>query len=183
MASPCLVPVMTPLCSTSDNLCEHVMAVSVHLCVQKHGVGIKCATITVDLPDEGRVKEFKLKKMCARALPPLFWLMLRRLRPLPRLAISPLGTLRLPHKGCGCFLRPLSKSRIPQLWLSCVFHLLSETALSLPDTTTAADKDCGCSHCLMSRLCLTVASLQVGQPQWDHQEYSERCAQAVVVAS
>ena len=28
--------------------------------IQKHGVGIKCATIT---PDEARVEEFKLKKM------------------------------------------------------------------------------------------------------------------------
>ena len=28
--------------------------------IKKHGVGIKCATIT---PDEARVKEFKLKKM------------------------------------------------------------------------------------------------------------------------
>lgn len=29
--------------------------------IKKHGVGIKCATIT---PDEGRVEEFNLKKMC-----------------------------------------------------------------------------------------------------------------------
>ncbi|HEY5338233.1 MAG TPA: isocitrate/isopropylmalate family dehydrogenase, partial [Rhizomicrobium sp.] len=28
--------------------------------IQKHGVGVKCATIT---PDEARVEEFKLKKM------------------------------------------------------------------------------------------------------------------------
>jgi len=28
--------------------------------IKKHGVGVKCATIT---PDEARVKEFKLKKM------------------------------------------------------------------------------------------------------------------------
>ncbi len=28
--------------------------------IKKHGVGVKCATIT---PDEGRVEEFKLKKM------------------------------------------------------------------------------------------------------------------------
>lgn len=28
--------------------------------IQKYGVGVKCATIT---PDEGRVEEFKLKKM------------------------------------------------------------------------------------------------------------------------
>ena len=28
--------------------------------IQKHGVGVKCATIT---PDEARVKEFSLKKM------------------------------------------------------------------------------------------------------------------------
>lgn len=30
------------------------------LALQKHGVGIKCATIT---PDEARVEEFKLKKV------------------------------------------------------------------------------------------------------------------------
>ena len=29
--------------------------------IKKYGVGIKCATIT---PDEARVEEFKLKKMC-----------------------------------------------------------------------------------------------------------------------
>ncbi len=33
--------------------------------VQKHKVGIKCATIT---PDEARVKEFGLKKVCMDTL-------------------------------------------------------------------------------------------------------------------
>ena len=40
--------------------------------IKKYGIGIKCATIT---PDETRVKEFKLKKMCYRQMVPLeiFW--------------------------------------------------------------------------------------------------------------
>jgi hypothetical protein len=38
--------------------CSHHLAI---LLPQKHHVGIKCATIT---PDEARVKEFGLKKVC-----------------------------------------------------------------------------------------------------------------------
>ena len=42
-----------------DKTDDQVTIVSAHA-IQKHGVGVKCATIT---PDEARVEEFKLKKM------------------------------------------------------------------------------------------------------------------------
>ena len=42
-----------------DNTDDQVTIDSAHA-IQKHGVGVKCATIT---PDEARVEEFKLKKM------------------------------------------------------------------------------------------------------------------------
>ena len=42
-----------------DKTDDQVTIDSAHA-IQKHGVGVKCATIT---PDEARVEEFKLKKM------------------------------------------------------------------------------------------------------------------------
>jgi isocitrate dehydrogenase len=42
------------------DLTEDAVTVEAALAIKKHGVGIKCATIT---PDETRVEEFKLKKM------------------------------------------------------------------------------------------------------------------------
>ncbi|KAF4120009.1 isocitrate dehydrogenase [Geosmithia morbida] len=57
--------------------------------IKKYSVGIKCATIT---PDEGRVKEFNLKKM---------WL-------------SPNGTIR-NHLGGTVFREPIVIPRIPRL--------------------------------------------------------------------
>lgn len=36
------------------------MTIDCAMAIKKHGVGVKCATIT---PDEARVKEFNLKKM------------------------------------------------------------------------------------------------------------------------
>ena len=43
---------------------EHACAAAPCRAAQKYNVGIKCATIT---PDEGRVKEFNLKKVRQRA--------------------------------------------------------------------------------------------------------------------
>src|SRR5437763_8525524 len=57
--------------------------------IQKHGVGVKCATIT---PDEARVEEFHLKKM---------WK-------------SPNGTIRNILGGC-IFREPLVISNVPRL--------------------------------------------------------------------
>lgn len=57
--------------------------------IKQHSVGVKCATIT---PDEGRVKEFKLKKM---------WL-------------SPNGTIR-NQLGGTVFREPIVIPRIPRL--------------------------------------------------------------------
>jgi isocitrate dehydrogenase len=58
-------------------------------CMQRVGVGIKCATIT---PDEARVKEFSLKKM---------WL-------------SPNGTIRNILNGT-VFREPIVVSNIPRV--------------------------------------------------------------------
>ena len=58
-------------------------------CMQRVGVGIKCATIT---PDEARVKEFNLKKM---------WL-------------SPNGTIRNILNGT-VFREPIVVSNIPRV--------------------------------------------------------------------
>ena len=57
--------------------------------IKKHGVGIKCATIT---PDEARVEEFKLKKM---------WR-------------SPNGTIR-NHLNGTVFREPIVIKNIPRL--------------------------------------------------------------------
>ena len=57
--------------------------------IRQHGVGVKCATIT---PDEARVKEFGLKKMCK----------------------SPNGTIR-NILGCVVFREPIICRNVPRL--------------------------------------------------------------------
>jgi hypothetical protein len=57
-----------------------LFSLPVHVpCLQKYNVGIKCATIT---PDEARVKEFGLKKVCVPGplhMPGFFWSLMRAL--------------------------------------------------------------------------------------------------------
>src|SRR5664279_5391827 len=73
---------------TRDATSDQVTVDAAHA-IQKHGVGVKCATIT---PDEARVKEFGLKKM---------W-------------VSPNGTIRNILGGV-VFREPIIISNIPRL--------------------------------------------------------------------
>ena len=74
---------------TNRDATEDQVTIDAANAIKSHGVGVKCATIT---PDEARVKEFNLKKMC----------------------VSPNGTIRNILGGV-VFREPIIISNIPRL--------------------------------------------------------------------